>query len=483
MRVKKFEAKSMKEALQMVKNDLGPEAVILAAKDNQTRYGIGGEGSVEVTAAVSETTYRKKQFLESRLRESDRERFRGKPAVEQRRIIQTAVERQTRGPVSTSGVEPTPGVRRPITSTSYIDIPDEGQEQQVQSPAHAQQRIRSAVEEALKAGRETLSEVARPAPSAVIRAVAQETAESRAREQELVQLREEVQKLQTVLSGFQKVPQTFVSAHPGAEFGINYDLSFMYQKLMDIGISPENTAEILRQAQMQMDVNQQKKKAMVEAWVAKWFLDRLLISGNPYGGKLQLFVGAAGSGKTSQLVKLASHLVIKEKARVGILSTDVFKVGAADQLKIYAQILNVPFATVRNAVDWEWALSQMRHLDTILVDFPGMQLREIAEIQQFRALLPPEGQPRVCHLVASVTAKDADTFEAARRLKIAEFGDVIFTNLDQSVQHGVIYNFQRHFGAPLHSFGIGARLPEDFEVASKERVLDLFFKLSKFPSL
>jgi len=51
--------------------------------------------------------------------------------------------------------------------------------------------------------------------------------------------------------------------------------------------------------------------------------------------------------------------------------------------------------------------------------------------------------------------------------------------LDESVQHGLIYNFQKKFGTPLHSFGIGPKVPEDFEAATKERVVDLIFKLTK----
>src|SRR5262249_8692561 len=155
------------------------------------------------------------------------------------------------------------------------------------------------------------------------------------------------------------------------------------------------------------------------------------------------------------------------------------KVGAVDQLKIFCQILNVPFAVVRNKADWEWVVSQLAGVDHILVDFPGLQLRDLEEIHLLKSLLPPSELASVRHMVVNTTAKDTDTSEICRRYKVAECGDVIFTNLDQSVQHGVIYNIQRQFGLPLHSFGIGNRIPEDFELATKERVLDLIFKLTK----
>ena len=52
MVVKKFEARSMKEALEMVKAEMGPEAIIMGARDNSKRFGLVGEGSVEITAAI-----------------------------------------------------------------------------------------------------------------------------------------------------------------------------------------------------------------------------------------------------------------------------------------------------------------------------------------------------------------------------------------------------------------------------------------------
>ena len=60
------------------------------------------------------------------------------------------------------------------------------------------------------------------------------------------------------------------------------------------------------------------------------------------------------------------------------------------------------------------------------------------------------------------------------------FDDVIFTSLDETTHHGLIFNFQEKFERPLHSFGIGSAIPEDFEPATKERVVDLIFKITKF---
>jgi flagellar biosynthesis protein FlhF len=542
MRVKKFEAKNMKDALQMVKHELGPDAVILSARDNRKSFGIGGQASVEITAAVSDSTLQKKRFVESRMTVTDRERFNGSDARTQREFINGMVDRRVRQ----NEIDDRP--RRPITSVSYIDIPDEGephaprrsaamdkaagrnvrelledfdqdfQEEVLQrrpvrkqpqpqqrapvraapppeAPAeptseNALSRIRSAAREAWQAGIFTTDE---PKPKANNQHSASGGLDVVAPNQEPLQaarndgrqdgeiatLKGEIDRLHKMLEGFQKVPQSFVTMHPGADFGIPFDLSFMFQKLTDAGVTVDHTVELLQQAAKEVDQVQMKKRPIVDAWVARHFLTNIQTVAHPFQGRVHLFVGGAGSGKTSTLVKVASNLVVKEKKKIAILTTDAFKVGAVDQLKIYCQILNVPFAVIRSRKDWEWVLSQLQNVDHVLVDFPGFQMRDLEEIHLLKSLLPPPETQVNSHLCISATAKDGDAYETARRYKIADYNDLIFTNLDQSVQHGIIYNLHKKTGKPLHSFGTGNRIPEDFEVATKERVLDLIFKLTK----
>ena len=138
--------------------------------------------------------------------------------------------------------------------------------------------------------------------------------------------------------------------------------------------------------------------------------------------------------------------------------------------------LSVKFVEAVSGVSIERQLSEYDH---ILVDFPGLTLKNMNEIDFIKDLMPGSEGGRSVHYVQSVLSKDEDVFELASRYLPFKFDDVIFTRLDETVQHGIIYNFQKKFGVPLHSFGIGPSVPEDYEVATKERVVDLIFKLSK----
>jgi flagellar biosynthesis protein FlhF len=469
MQVKKFEARTMKEALEMVKTQLGPDAIILSARDNNKSYGLVGEGSVEITAAVSEETLQKKKFAESKLRQQDVQRFQASSARQQRELINKMVDKhvqQNQAPA-------------PITQRRYIDIEDEAQ--LARHKQVAEERVRNAAQRALSAfnAQETFG----AAPASVKKAptpVAAKVHRPQGENEEVLALRSEIASLKQVINQFQQMPQNFIGTHPGADYGINYDLSFVYDKLTKAGMAAEIAAELLTTAQETLPALKLKNKSLVEAWVARHVLDNTKISQNPTQGKIHCFVGPAGAGKTSALIKMASQMVVREGKKIALFTTDTFKVGAADQMKIYAQILNVPFSVIRSQQDWTNLMRYLANVDAVLVDYTGLSLKSNEELQMLKSLLPPAALNPNIHLVLSTNSKDSDATELGRRYSVLGYKDAIFTGLDESTQHGTIYNFMKRFDIPLHSFGIGSRVPEDFEYATKERLLDLIFKITQF---
>ncbi len=515
MQVKKFEAKSMKEALELVKVHMGPEAIILSAKDTHRGFGLMGEKSVEVTAAVSEDTLRRKKMAESKLREDLRQRFQQIPASKQREYINRVfvereeqqremvesdgtIERRRNGPsrqreavakVSADSRAETKGMR-------YIDIVDEEDLRE-----KGRDRVRRAAERARSAGLDVIQEqkravaaAQRPArargtaafipevpvqASPVISRQATEAMVMRGQSAEIMALESQVRELKTLVERFQHMPQISLSMHPGAEQGLSFEMSPMYQKLTGQGVQPEMATVMLKKAQKELGPEQARKSSMVDAWIVRQLLNTVEVCKNPMGGRYHVFMGCTGQGKTTTLVKFASHLLLKEKKTIAIISMDGIKVGAADQLRIYAQILNVPFAIVRNAEEWNVAQEKLGHIHHILVDCPGLNLRTMDEVDWLKHMLPPVEFGRTLHYVQSILAREEETFDIAGRYQMLGFHDVIFTRLDESSKQGMIIGFQNRFKVPLHSFGLGSRIPEDFEFATKERVVDFLFKLSK----
>ena len=93
MQVKKFEAPTIQEALDTIKRELGPEAIILQTKQNKRGFGLMSKGSVEVTAAVSDRSLHKKHFAEKRRPEKTQGAMQASTAERQANLYDAAIER------------------------------------------------------------------------------------------------------------------------------------------------------------------------------------------------------------------------------------------------------------------------------------------------------------------------------------------------------------------------------------------------------
>jgi flagellar biosynthesis protein FlhF len=255
-------------------------------------------------------------------------------------------------------------------------------------------------------------------------------------------------------------------------------MSPYFQKLTASGLLVEVAAELVVQVQTQMSPTQQQKRGLVDSWMVQKIMETTVVT-NEMSEQFHLFVGPSGTGKTSSLIKLASEMILKQKKRIAIISTDTSKVGAAEQMKIFAQILNVPFLSIRSQQDWSHVLPHLDQLDHVLVDYTGLNLRTPEEIEYMKKMSPPVYRSLRTHLVLSCRTKDSDLVECARRYDAFGYDDVIFNCLDEASQHGSIYNFVFKNKTPLFAFGIGAKVPEDFEMATPERVADLILKITQ----
>ena len=473
MQIKKFEARSMKEALEMIKTQLGPDAIILSAKETTKNFGLGGEKSIEITAAYSETVLHNKKVVESKFTAKDRETFQKISAKNQKQVMQKMIEAQiskmnaqTTGQTTTSSpaysqnsANALTAPRGPykMTEKRYIDIDNE----QSVIPALSTTSIQPSVQAAT-----------------VQAAAVTQVAQKAWNDMEVSSLKKEIESLKQVITQFKTMPQSFVQAHPGAEFGIHYGMSAHFQKLTQRGLLPEIAADIIMQAQKQMSMEQQQNRHAVQAWIAKYMLDSILVV-HDATEQFHLFVGPSGSGKTSSLIKMASDLILNHRKRVALITTDSSKVGASEQMKIFSQILNVPFLSMRSQENWAHVIPHLDQIDHVLVDYSGLNLRTQEELNYLKRMSPPVFKSMRTHLVLSAMSKDSDLLDCVKRYETFGFNDVIFTSLDEASMHGNIYNFVRKVATPLFAFGIGPKVPEDFERATAERVVDLILQITK----
>ncbi|MCB0368174.1 MAG: flagellar biosynthesis protein FlhF, partial [Bdellovibrionales bacterium] len=285
MQVKKFEARSMKEALELVKTQLGPDAIILSAKDNSKKYGLVGESSFEITAAVSDETLHQKRFVESKLREQDRTRFNASSARAQKEIINKFVQKH----VSNNQI-------KPITAQRYIDIDEEKN--------LAQERIRNAAQRAFDAydieeeakiskrtwfGRSTTEK-----PVQKVKAQQSQSQLGKNHSSEDIQtLKREIASLKEMLS--KMAPSTEIQSnpsvnYPGSQYGVHFDLLQNYQDLLKEGVNEDIAVEMILDIQNQLPLTKLKNKSLVEGLLAKKILETIIIS-DTKDKKFHFFVG------------------------------------------------------------------------------------------------------------------------------------------------------------------------------------------------
>jgi len=451
MQIKKFEARSMKEALELVKTQLGPDAVILSAKEVTKGFGLGGEKSIEITAAYSENVLQHRKYVESKMPTQTREQFKTASARIQKETMQKSIEQRLQQ-MQREETRKKPMIPVTMTQRRYVDIDREDTVVQAPAPIQAASKYN-------------------PTPKLT------QQAQSTFNNLEVDQLKSEIDQLKNLLGQFKQMPQGFVQAHPGAEQGVNYNLSSYYSMLTRKGLLPEVAAEILIQAQTQITPDKQNQKAVIEAYIARYILKSVPVAQENFE-QFHLFMGPSGSGKTSTMIKYASDLVLNHKKRVALISTDTIKIGADEQMKIFAQILNLPFISIRSEADWFKVIPYLSQVDHVLVDFASLNLKAADEVRYIKKMMPPTSERVRTHLVLSAMSKDADLLEVHRRYQALEVSDVIFTSLDEASMHGNIYNFIQKTQAPIFAFGIGSRTPEDFERATAERVLDLILNIT-----
>lgn len=192
--------------------------------------------------------------------------------------------------------------------------------------------------------------------------------------------------------------------------------------------------------------------------------------------KIICLVGPTGVGKTTTLAKLAARLKIQEGKNIELISMDTFRVAAADQLRVYAKILECNFSEVSDKNELLQAISKKSSADFILIDTAGRSVRTPEQIETLKRIaeLP---LPIEFHLVLSSSMKQRDIDENIRNFRFLSPASLIFTKLDESWAFGEILNSTVQNKIPLSYFTTGQRVPEDIEIASKERVVERILKL------
>ena len=190
-------------------------------------------------------------------------------------------------------------------------------------------------------------------------------------------------------------------------------------------------------------------------------------------------VGATGVGKTTTIAKLAARDALVHRRRVALVSLDDHRVGGAEHLARYADLIGIPFEVASDAASLRAALAGMSRADRIYVDTAGRAPREVdahAELASRLAAGAPGVAVALCVAAASRSTELRAMLAAASVGRLAEGPGVlrpralIVTKLDEAVLVGAAITCAATSGLPIAWLTTGQRVPEDLELATAERL-------------
>ena len=198
------------------------------------------------------------------------------------------------------------------------------------------------------------------------------------------------------------------------------------------------------------------------------------ISPSANGPKLVLFIGPTGVGKTTTIAKLSSKYVVDEKKKVALLTVDTYRIAAAEQLRTYADILEVPFRVIYTVEEFRQACSEsFRDYDYIFVDTAGHSHQNEEQMGDMEKLIEaiPENMNYQCFLVLSATTKYRDLLKIARTYKEIANYQLIFTKLDETVSLGNLLNVKMAADTPIAYVTYGQNVPNDIEQFNPQKTV------------
>ncbi|MEH7439408.1 flagellar biosynthesis protein FlhF [Neobacillus drentensis] len=171
-------------------------------------------------------------------------------------------------------------------------------------------------------------------------------------------------------------------------------------------------------------------------------------------------IGPTGVGKTTSIAKLATEQVLKQKRRVAMITTDVYRIAAVEQLKTYAGILNVPVEVVRTADELGTALKKLEHYDLIYMDTTGRNYKKVEYRESINQFLnhPLESDN---YLVLSMTTKFEDMEILLNEFLESPIQKLILTKFDETSSYGSILNIAFKYPYQLSYITNGQSVPED----------------------
>lgn len=251
-------------------------------------------------------------------------------------------------------------------------------------------------------------------------------------------------------------------------------------KVLGTLLSAGFSAALSRQLAEKMPNNLSEEKATA------WIKDILAINLNTIEndtevldqGGIFALIGPTGVGKTTTTAKLAARYVMKHGTKnLGLITTDAYRIGGHEQLRIYGKILGVMVHAVKDEADLKIALNELKNKHTILIDTVGVGQRDRMVAEQI-AMLSNVNIPIKKLLCLNATSTGETLTDVIRAYKGKGLDGCLITKLDEAATIGNTLDVIIREKLKLYYVANGQRVPEDIHLANKQYLIQHALKLS-----
>jgi len=248
-----------------------------------------------------------------------------------------------------------------------------------------------------------------------------------------------------------------------------------YTDMIELDVEEDVAQELIERLQSELAVELHDPFA-VRAELARMIAEEIVVSGpidtTSGQGRVVALVGPTGVGKTTTIAKLAANFRLRENKRVGLISVDTYRIAAVEQLRTYADIIDLPMEVVSTSREMREAVTRMSDLDLVLIDTAGRSPRDEVRIQELRSMLD-EAEPDEVHLVLSAVGGVRSLCSTAERFATSGTTSMIVTKLDEATGLGNLLSVARNCSLPISYLTDGQNVPDDIKVAKSNQLAEL----------
>jgi flagellar biosynthesis protein FlhF len=247
----------------------------------------------------------------------------------------------------------------------------------------------------------------------------------------------------------------------------------LFVDLIEADVSEDVARDLVERLRGQISPDKLNDAAGLKASLARLVESEIRVAG-PIdlargGRRLVTLVGPTGVGKTTTIAKLAANFRLRDKRRVGLITVDTYRIAAVEQLRTYADIIDLPMEIVATRAEMKAALARMADLEVVLMDTAGRSPRDEVKLQELQSMLA-EAMPDEVHLVLSSVTSAAGLSNLVERFSVVGATALVLTKLDEAASLGNLLGTLRGCRLPLSYLTHGQNVPDDIAPAEQDRL-------------